>query len=225
MLGGKKKKNELLVSLPIEGGYIAKRQSLEFDPDILCSECDNSLGRFDSILADFFREYFNHPDRAQPLEPGQKLRVLEIHNLDTSALMLAFAASFLRLSYSKRTDGFNLGAKYEKKFAQWLRDGTIPEFEKRVFEAVMVGYTKCPNDLDRILIQKPEGANKQGAHFYFFHLPGMVLTVKVGQGTWIADIGKYPKVTQFDNILEIPLCDPNKAIHLPLVQRMIENNF
>lgn len=224
ILGRRKQTGDNLITLPIEQGREQRYQTLEFDKQILCADCDNRLGKYDRLLVEFVRHFFDHPDRQQPLESNQKTRILTIEKLDTQRLMLAFAASVLRLSYSTRTPDVRLGKIYSSKFAGWLESGLIPDSDSRLFEAILIGYAKCPFDSDRIFVPEPEGGKSDGAHFYFFHLPGLMLSIKIGRGEWMEKVGRHPKVTHHADKLEIPLFDPAKALHLSLFEQSIRNN-
>lgn len=200
-------------------GYGKKIQTLEFDPNILCSNCDGILGNYDKILIKTIREYFNHPLRKEPFKAGKGITAVIELLLNTEKFKLGIVASYIRMSFSNRFSSINLGHKYENMLARWLENANIPKSEDKFFDIVMIGYSVDPLGLDKIIINCPVSHKLNHSHYYFQEfILGLSLVIKVGKGSWMPLVGQYPKITAHKDFLEIPLCDPNKAFSNRLLE-------
>jgi len=206
------------ISASSKTGYGTKIQTLEFDPNILCAECDGTLGNYDKVLIRTIKKYFNHPLRQEPFKEGKKINAIVTLSLTTYKFKLGIAASYLRMSFSSRFPSINLGRKYTNMLISWLKNGNIPEEEDKHFDIMMIGYSADEAGLDKIIISCPMNGKQNHSHYYFQEfLLGLTLTIKIGKGIWAPQIGKYPKITAQKDTLEVPLCDPTKAFSMRLL--------
>ena len=195
-----------------ETGYGKKIQTLEFDPYILCSKCDGMLGNYDKVLIQTIREYFNHPLRKEPFKGGKGISAVIDLPLITEQFKLGIVASYIRMSFSNRYPSIKLGRKYENMLVSWLKNAIIPKSEDKFYDIVMIGYSADPLGLDQIIINCPVSYKQNHSHYYLQEfILGLTLVIKVGNGSWMPQVGQHPKITAHKDLLQVPLCDPTKA--------------
>lgn len=198
------------IAASISKGTDYKKQTLQFDKEILCATCDGNLGKYDKVLVEAVRCFFNDEAR------NRISQVVDV-NIDTEKLKLAFAAVLYRMSLSKRFPKLHLGEVYEPEFKTWLKNGSIPKYTQTWLEVVLIGYNKDQNGLDRTLAQEPTFGRAERVFHYFIFLPGLLAIAKVGKAEWTSTVAKYPRINVNPKKLEIPVLDFNKSINLKLL--------
>ena len=209
------KTNDHLKSVSIEEGKAHNIQTLEFDKEILCSSCDGILGKYDRVLVEVIRYFFDDEARNKFSNPIRTVDVIT----DTEKLKLAIAAVLYRMSLSKRFSKLYLGKTYEPEFKTWLQNGSIPEDMRSWLEVVLFGYNKDKNDLDRTMTADPLAGRAERIHHYFLFLPGLLAIAKVGKAKWTSSVAKYPRINANPENLEIPVLNYEESIHFDMLSQ------
>ena len=203
------------IAVSISKGTDSKKQTLAFDKEILCGSCDGILGKYDKVLVEVIRNFFDDEARNKFSNP---IRIVDVIT-DTEKLKLAFAAVLYRMSLSKWFPKLHLGEIYEPEFKTWLKNGSIPEDMQSWLEVVLSGYNKDQNGLDRTMAQEPTFGRGGKVFHYFLFLPGLLAIAKVGKAKWISSVAKYPRINANPENLEIPVLNYEESIHFDMLSQ------
>ena len=198
------------IAVSISKGTDCKKQTLRFDKEILCADCDGILGKYDKVLVEVIRRFFNAEARNR-ISQNVEVRT------DTEKLKLAFAAVLYRMSLSKQFPKLQLGKIYEPEFKTWLKNGSIPEDMQSWLEVVLFGYNKDKNGLDCTMAQEPTFGRGGKVFHYFFFLPGLLAIAKVGKAKWTSSVAEYPRINSNPDKLKIDVLDFERSINRKLL--------
>lgn len=187
-------------------------QTLEFDPEILCQECDNSIGVFDNELLQFIDTFLVSPAR-RPHSAEFWLRL----PANTERLILALVAIVLRYSFTKRNP-LSLGPIYEPILAEWVRNGKLPPTYQKYADLKVVGHKEWwkpgadgkPLDMTQVGRQHPGEGRHDNCRYYVFEYLGLSFFLRVGQTDWRGALTKFPSVKVGNNYVELPLRQGDK---------------
>jgi hypothetical protein len=148
-------------------------QAGDFDPEILCAECDNKF----SPLDDYGFKILGVPQpKCRYINPATGNEVGSVIECDTDKLRRFVLAVLWRASISKRWDTVSLG-HYEPKVLGRIFD-VAP---LSVDEYSMIIHRLDSNALGdfKLAIFPPIRAKFEGVNIYFFYLPGLRFLIKV----------------------------------------------
>ena len=157
-----------------------KKQTLAYDKNILCSDCDNvKLGVYDKVFINFCKQAYEHPHRKKPFNSHGKLDDISvIIEIDSMSIQLGIIASIWRHSISSHNPRIDFGNKYNAMFKTWLWTGTIPDNEKHFCKILPI---LCIDDgLDEYIIS-PYGGRVGNTFLYYYQIPGMFFFIEIGQ--------------------------------------------
>lgn len=187
-----------------------KAQTLQFDKNILCSDCDNKLGEFDDDLINFCIKVYDHPKRKELYRPKAKSTEI-IMNLDenTLSIQLGIIATLWRCSISKQYLDVDLGDKYNLLFRDWLCLRNIPDYDKYLCETLLISFIE--DDIDKYIL--PPAAKKVDGYFISrFQVPGMEIIAKIGNGLSFKQFGPL-LLDQADTVKLLILPDNKKIMY------------
>jgi hypothetical protein len=195
-------------------GYPKASQTGEYDPSILCADCDNSFSPWDN----YAREMLHHdlPKQAVRSGPtGQQFYV--VGKYDYARLKLFFLSVLWRMSISSR-DAFrevNLGP-----FKGQIRAMLLSK-DARATEDFAVFVFRYMDQVGSSTVLQTRPERLFGRRVYNVGLPGYIGVVKVDRQPIPIPIG--PLVLNPNGPLVIGLRDMQKSPEWPLVQRIFEN--
>ena len=199
-------------------GNSCKLQDIEWDGNIICADCDNLLGTYDEALIKMIKEYYLDPGRNLS-KTDEKYRVLEFR-LNSEKLILGIIALLFRASLTNRVETVNLGKKYTQIFSEWLASGKRPANQRHFFEVVAVGSKKDKKNVDGTLSPFPKYCPYNGLHLYMMNIFGFILIMKVGNGVWNTDLGKFPRLNEYENKILVPLTEFRE---MPFYEEIIDS--
>lgn len=154
-----------------------KQQTIEFDKNILCADCDNKLGIFDKYFFEFCKKAYDNPQRKKPFNSAGTFKdISTIIETKTMNIQLGVVATLWRHSISRRSS-IDLGNKYNNIFREWLEYRMIPNEEKHFCNVLPILCME--HEIDKYILQ-PFGVKNNTCHIYFFQIPGMYFIIEVG---------------------------------------------
>lgn len=209
---GDKKKH--LISTSIKERKIRKKQTLKFDKEILCADCDRILGKYEEVLIKFFRSFFKHELRNKIPIPSIPIDI----KTDTEKLKLSIAAILYKMSISRRMPDISLGEKYDDIFRIWLQNGSIPQDMKHYLEVIILGYNK--DEFDHILMEDPKYTRLEGVPHYVFYLPAFLIIAKVGGRELYSHIDTHNKIGISPNRVKILIADYKDSEYYDFLKKL-----
>tara|TARA_R110000803_G_scaffold209789_1_gene280058 strand:- start:212 stop:961 length:750 start_codon:yes stop_codon:yes gene_type:complete len=196
-----------LVLIDGKSGWHKNTQTLEYDREILCAECDQKIGKFEDAFQIFIRDFLDHPDRNK--NENQRISV----SCDSNRIVLAVLSILLKYSFSKRYPDIQLGSKYEHIISNAVRINTLPSEYGRQIQIVALGSNSHivskdgeERDLSKVGRAQMMGGRSRSYHTYFMEPPGTWFVIKVGNTNWdpIASNGAVLKDSKFITVNTAP---------------------
>lgn len=166
-----------------------KIQTLEFDKEIICPDCDKSLSSFDKAFKNFVEAWSN--SELRQLDPQGSPHFVEFE-ADTSKLLSGVAVSLFRCSISKRCQTVNIGSKYESEMAKLLHDGSSAPIPS-AFDLKLQGIAPHEQSLEMAMIS-PFKLKFGNCHIHFLFVYGSVFIAKFGKAAWPSEFHDIPSV-------------------------------
>lgn len=174
---------------PVEAatGHGEKRYTLLFDPEILCQECDGSLGRYDKKLIDFVAKWLAHPGRQRPVfDNGERRRVTI--NVPALEIVRAFLVCLYRFAISERHPELVVAAPELSELKAMALD---PAYVSAGVRVVIFGYYRHLMEgngytVDVTDIGRPFSV-KTAPTVYMFEMFGLSIMIDLGRELKIAD--------------------------------------
>ena len=207
------KKASLMLTL-IKEGKTHKKQTLKFDKEILCADCDRILGKYEEVLIKFFRYFFNHESRNKIPIPSKPINI----KTDTEKLKLSIAAILYKMSISRHMPNISFGEKYDNIFRIWLQNGSIPQDLKHYLEVIILGFNK--DEFDHILMEDPKFSRLKSVHHYTLYLPALEIITKVGGRELYSHIDTFNKIDISPNGVKILIFDYKDSEYYDFLKKL-----
>lgn len=213
----------------IEMEQRSAKQTLPYDPKILCGDCDSRLGRLDERFKNALLTWANFPHK-NIAPSGQKGLVFADAGIAESDLFLGGLASLLRFSFSDRSSEIYLGPKYETSIAEALMEAAVGNqpaeincAEIRVL-ACTAWLTSTNIDLTKVMKSEPLHIRAEGAHIYVLDLFGIIIFFKIGRGAWPTALSRIPHLVDGLGQMSMMLVDPGFSISGMAMGRAVDGS-
>lgn len=153
----------------------SRSQIGEYDPELVCEDCEEHFKILDNYACKFFMEDFDK--LSAPIQNNDD-RFLQIKNFDYEKLKLFFLSILWRASASERGyySQVDVGEIYEEKLKDMIQNKQPDKF--KAFQIIVSKFK--PSTYSTIMLS-PTRYRVQGARVYKFILGGFVAIIKVDQ--------------------------------------------
>ncbi len=211
-----------MYSVPLDKPGKKKVQNLIFDNEILCSKCDNSLGRFDKELIEFTVNWSKFSQKNSIIPSDNRIHFEEIP-ANTTKLYYGLLAILLRHSFSKRFGDVSLGEEYENELNQLFLQAHCTDFSNS-FSIKIFGHTNR-NIRTKILANHPFLFKPGGRFIYGIMLPYLSILINVGRGKWRTGYEEFASLSVNNDTISVPLIPYEMSIHRIAIQDMINSRI
>lgn len=150
-------------------------QTLEYDRNILCAECDGKLGVYDQALIEFFQLYMAKWQTEKLIEPKPIRLVVK----EPYMVSLGFLAILYRFSLSSRHPKISIGGKFKSRFESWFLSGQIPSGDSELAKIMVFGTSEGEPLINWGMLYYIKRIREQGVNVYRLQLFGLRIFIRI----------------------------------------------
>lgn len=200
------KTDDHLIRAGIYDAKAPKVQTLDFDKEILCPDCDNGLSNYDEALKVFVETWAGSSCRA--LSASGQAHVVRF-STDTDMLLAGLAVTLFRCSISSRCTSVDIGTKSENEMAKLLDERAKPPIPSS-FSLKIGGVAPDPEKLEMILID-PFRIKKENCYIHVLIAYGTIFIAKFGQQPWPTSFDALPSIASGEQAVNIAVTSLDKS--------------
>lgn len=215
-------KHHFVVNIPKMSGH--RKETFLFDKNILCRECDASLGRYDQYLIVFIRKFNEAINGAidGDFSEGNYIHI----DGNKKNLEAACAATLWRMSITshKEFKHVSLGEKYTDEIRNYLRTGEMSNELRNKFSIFLYCCKVSENNLTRIIVPSPISLKINSFRHYGLYISGVNIVFCIGDPKMEGFTNIFPKLHTNDAQIKMFIARRNATL-LNLIDRQLDSGL